>query len=1109
MDESTRRGMIHTIETGRGLRASFLPGGTLHSCEQAGILLNQYVGDALDGGPMNLWLRVTAGDSRVVRPLLGPHGPSAVVVGADSLHASGTIGDIDYELVFCTDNADSWFWRLRVGNCGDQVVSVEPVYVFDVGLAASSLVRRNEYYVCQYIDATILEHEGYGPLVCSRHNMATDGRHPWLMSGCRQGAIGVQTDGSQFFGSSYVPGETPAALAREAPLFGRKQGEFSAQIVYAPKQILEGGDRADVEFFSRYLPDHPEPTQSADLREVPPASDPGFRGADRPFSCASTAFRAAPCRGRALTEDELHAVFPGRWRQQEKQGSQLLSFFCKDRTHVVLPEKEQQMPKTHGAILRAGMHVFPEDDTMSAVAWMRGVFASHVAVGATCNNRFIDVVRGQWNVQRASGVRLFVQQQGSWRLLDMPSAFAMEPGRCSWIYQLDANRVTVTLGARSQTELEIDFACEGPALALRVFVSLEPCFRIERNVSSAASSGESASVRLQPLPGTPLASGYPDASFSLSFSGPACQIGGDERFFGDGQSRGMPVLSFDAEATQHAVLTLSGRITDLALPGSTDLSDAEARLPRFAAGLEEAGQAASLGPIAEVLPWFLQNALIHFSCPHGLEQYSGGGWGVRDVAQGPVEALVALGQTSLVRRIVCELYAHQYGDTGDWPQFFLYDRYGPCQSRDSHGDIVVWTLKALCDYTEATGDLAILSESLPFATDEAPQPLWDHIARQIACFRTRVVGNTALLGYGHGDWNDSLQPADPSLPKNMVSAWTVELLYQSLNRFVILCERAGKRETALSTAALCEQIRADFERHLVHDDLVAGFGILEPDGAFAPVFHPQDKRTGIEHRLLPCSRGILSEIFSPEQAKRHAARIHEHLLAPDGARLFDRPVRYLGGATRLFQRAETATFWGREIGLQYVHAHLRYAEAMAKLGRAEDLLQALLVVNPVGLCDRLPSAGLRQTNAYFSSSDADFADRYEVEQNYKQVMRGEVTYQGGWRVYSSGPGMYIGLVRSALLGLRRHYDHFIFDPVLATSLGELVCDTHIERQPVQIRYQMGERCVGPSSIQVNGAELASQVAPNPYRDGGLAVSLDGLLGALCGEGDEILVSAAR
>ncbi|MEI9999434.1 MAG: hypothetical protein WDO13_09825 [Verrucomicrobiota bacterium] len=76
-------------------------------------------------------------------------------------------------------------------------------------------------------------------------------------------------------------------------------------------------------------------------------------------------------------------------------------------------------------------------------------------------------------------------------------------------------------------------------------------------------------------------------------------------------------------------------------------------------------------------------------------------------------------------------------------------------------------------------------------------------------------------------------------------------------------------------------------------------------------------------------------------------------------------MAYRGGVETMFKRAESAANFGREIGLQYVHAHLRYAEAMAALGDAEALWRALQVVNPVALarCCRTPCR--RQANAYF------------------------------------------------------------------------------------------------------------------------------------------------
>ena len=102
--------------------------------------------------------------------------------------------------------------------------------------------------------------------------------------------------------------------------------------------------------------------------------------------------------------------------------------------------------------------------------------------------------------------------------------------------------------------------------------------------------------------------------------------------------------------------------------------------------------------------------MIHLTVPHGLEQYTGAAWGTRDVCQGPVEFLLALEHDEPVKEILRIVFAQQYEASGDWPQWFMLDPYAIIQDRVSHGDVIVWPLKALNDYIEATGDFAFLDE---------------------------------------------------------------------------------------------------------------------------------------------------------------------------------------------------------------------------------------------------------------------------------------------------------------------------------------------------------------------------------------------------------------
>jgi cellobiose phosphorylase len=214
------------------------------------------------------------------------------------------------------------------------------------------------------------------------------------------------------------------------------------------------------------------------------------------------------------------------------------------------------------------------------------------------------------------------------------------------------------------------------------------------------------------------------------------------------------------------------------------------------------------------------------------------------------------------------------------------------------------------------------------------------------------------------------------------------------------------------------------------------------------------------------------------------------------------PSAYHGGRQRLFRRADTAANVGREIGLMYVHAHLRYAEAMAKVGDARALWWALQVANPVGLTASVAHAAPRQSNVYFSSSDADFPDRLEAAARWSELRTGGVAVRGGWRLYSSGPGLYLHAIRAALLGVRESFGDVVFDPVLPRSLDGLVARLQLHGRPVEIRYRVGDAGHGPSRITVNGAPIPLETREeNPYRAGGWRVPVTEL--ALAGTANAI------
>ncbi|MBS1238318.1 MAG: uncharacterized protein H6R37_1562, partial [Deltaproteobacteria bacterium] len=331
----------------------------------------------------------------------------------------------------------------------------------------------------------------------------------------------------------------------------------------------------------------------------------------------------------------------------------------------------------------------------------------------------------------------------------------------------------------------------------------------------------------------------------------------------------------------------------------------------------------------------------------------------------------------------------------------LFGRERNIRAGDSHGDIVFWPVLALAQYLMASGDTGLLDEVEPFFHPEGDAKaekvsIRQHAERAISVMNSRVIPGTALAAYGHGDWNDSMQPFDPTMRERLCSAWTVTLHYQTLTALSSALRRFGVGERAGVFEAMAAKVLKELQECLIVDGVIAGYAYFHDHGGIDYLLHPRDKTTGVSYSLLPMIHAVINGLLTPEQAKKHLALIQQHLQGPDGARLFDKPMQYRGGPMKHFQRAESAAFFGREIALMYTHAHLRYAEALACYGDAESFFHALCQANPIGIRTLVPSATLRQANCYYSSSDAVFKDRYQAFAEYDRVKKGEVRSPTGW-----------------------------------------------------------------------------------------------------------------
>jgi CRISPR-associated protein Csx3 len=1103
------------LASASGVRAEFLPSGALFALRHQSTLINQVLPGPAEDGLFRLivrWSEAGADRDRGWMPLVGPGLPFTRSGRHTVTWPTAPAGPLAATTTFALHpKLAGWTWRIHVRNISRSALAIDVIHCQDLGLADEAAVRNNEAYVSQYLDLLPVADPVLGWVILARQNEAmAEGRHPWLAVGSATGAAAFCTDASQFFGVDHrVSGEPVAVRASSLPS-RRLQYECAVAGLQSRTFEVAPDAEAQITFCASYVEDHPAASEAGEAERLHtliaarwppvPRRPPKSPGASRSL------FTHAPwLHGAAPTAADWDAWFPGPRRHEERSDDGALrAFFHGADTHIVSRAKEASVLRPHGHVLRSGEPRWVDAGHLGITCYAAGVFGAQAYIANPNVARLLTVVRNHLNVARGSGMRVFVFEGGQWRQLGVPSAFAMTPGDARWIYRLEDGVVEARVWCSEHRPAAF--------LDLRVVAGPPRAFLVTHQLALGANEfdaggelvihDEAAWIECALAADTITVKQLPGVCFAIAAAEPSAvaALGADELLYADRIPRGGPYAAVQTKPVSRCGVILLG-----SLDGTTALPPAlTAAREEYAAGgpaaraldppLRLSGSSdPAVARVDEILPWFTHNAGIHFSAPHGLEQYGGAAWGVRDVCQGSVEWLLAAGDFTTVRRILATVFAQQYPH-GAWPQWFMHPPFHAIQQPHSHGDVCLWPVKALCDYVEATNDFGILAEEIGYTDPERFEPtgaretLWAHGDRVLSHCEARFATGTALVNYGDGDWDDTLQPADPAMRTRMVSAWTVALAYQAFRQLSEVCRRAGERARGARLDALLERMRADFHRHLMPGGTVAGFAVREDDGTFRPLLHPDDRVTGIRYRLLPMTRAVLADLFGPDDARGHLDIVARQLRYPDGVRLMSEPSAYLGGIQRLFRRADTAANVGREIGLQYVHAHLRYAEAVARVGDAETLWWALQVANPVGLCATVPHAAPRQSNVYFSSSDADFTDRLQAAARWNELRTGGVAVRGGWRLYSSGPGLYLHAIRAALLGVRESFGDVVFDPVLPRSLDGLVTRLRLHGRPVEIRYRVRDAVYGASRITVNGTPVPlERREDNVYRPGGWRV----------------------